>query len=437
MQKLARRTGTGDFPYTVDVPPTYDPAKRYQVRVQLHGGVMRPDPAARGDGSIGALAGAEQIYVLPQSWAEAQWWAPAQDENLPAILDRVKRTYNVDENRVVLSGVSDGGTAAYYFAMRDTTPYASFLPLNGFILVLRNRDLRLRGALFPHNLTNKPFFVVNGGKDPLYPAAGVAPFLTQFKAGGLRPGLPAAARGRPQHGVVARGEGRLRGVRARAPARAAPGARSPGRPTTRRHAEPRRTGWSSTGSAPPRPGEALPDINDFAAGEEPNFGVRAVGMRVTSVLPGSNAEAFGFLPATPSSASTVATCRAASTSPSSWASISPARPLHFVVERGRRDGRLERHLSAHDDAARVAALRRRACPAAGSMWCATATRCARRREASAAFTLLLSPDVFDFTRPVTVVADGKTVFSGLVQKSVADADDVGGPRQRPHHALRR
>ena len=36
----------------------------------------------------------------------------------------------------------------------------------------------------------------------------------------------------------------------------------------------------------------------------------------------------------------------------------------------------------------------------------------------AAFTLLLSPDVFDFTRPVTVVADGRTVFEGLVKKDV-------------------
>ena len=36
----------------------------------------------------------------------------------------------------------------------------------------------------------------------------------------------------------------------------------------------------------------------------------------------------------------------------------------------------------------------------------------------AAFTLLLSPDVVDFARPVTVVADGRTVFEGRVQKNV-------------------
>ena len=64
--------------------------------------------------------------------------------NLRAILDRVKRTYNVDENRVVLSGVSDGGTGAYYVAMRETTPFASFLPLNGYLMVLRNDRHRRR-----------------------------------------------------------------------------------------------------------------------------------------------------------------------------------------------------------------------------------------------------------------------------------------------------
>ena len=35
-----------------------------------------------------------------------------------------------------------------------------------------------------------------------------------------------------------------------------------------------------------------------------------------------------------------------------------------------------------------------------------------------AFTLLLSPDVFDFATPVTVIADGKTVFAGPVKPSV-------------------
>ena len=36
----------------------------------------------------------------------------------------------------------------------------------------------------------------------------------------------------------------------------------------------------------------------------------------------------------------------------------------------------------------------------------------------AQFTLLLSPDVFDFSQPVKVVANGLVVFNGRVEKSV-------------------
>jgi len=135
---LKNRTEDGiDHSYAVNLPAGYDPARRYQVRFQLHGGVAaRPDNSPRGTGEIGTLAGAEQIYVLPYAGGETPWWTNDQILNLNAIVDSLKRTYNVDENRVVVSGVSDGATGTYYIAMRDTTPFASFLPLNGFIMVL-------------------------------------------------------------------------------------------------------------------------------------------------------------------------------------------------------------------------------------------------------------------------------------------------------------
>src|ERR1043166_4339893 len=106
---------------------------------------------------------AEQIYVVPYSWVDSPWWSDDQVGNLRNILDALKRSYNVDENRVVVSGVSDGGTGAYYIGMRDTTPYASFLALNGFIMVLANGESD-DGRIFPNNLRNKPMFVVNGGQ---------------------------------------------------------------------------------------------------------------------------------------------------------------------------------------------------------------------------------------------------------------------------------
>src|SRR4051812_45992278 len=153
--------------HAVNVPAGYDPAKKYQVRFQLHGGVMgRGTNQPRNDGDIKNLAGpAEQFYVLPYGWTDAPWWSEDQVLNFSTIVDTLKRMYNIDENRVVVAGVSDGATGAYYIAMQDTTPYASFESLNGFIMVLSNPDTGIRAQLHPNNLRDKPWFAVNGGRD--------------------------------------------------------------------------------------------------------------------------------------------------------------------------------------------------------------------------------------------------------------------------------
>jgi len=173
--------------YAVNVPAGYDPAKKYQVRFQLHGGVMgRSTNQPRNSGSIGNLAGdTEQFYVLPYGWTDAPWWGDDQVLNLTTIVDSLKRAYNIDENHVVVSGVSDGATGAYYIAMRESTPFASFLPLNGFIMVLANPDTGIRDELYPNNLRNKPFYVINGGRDRLYPISTVEPYVLHLKKAGV------------------------------------------------------------------------------------------------------------------------------------------------------------------------------------------------------------------------------------------------------------
>ena len=185
----------GQFEYWLNVPKTYDAAKRYQLQFQLHGGVMRPEPALRGNGEVRFDSG-EQIYIMPAGWADAPWWSDAQVASLRAILEDVKREYNVDENRVFISGVSDGGTGAFYVAMRDTTPYAGFLSLNGHVLVLRNERINVAAGLFLTNLRNKPLFIVNGGKDPLYPIDAVEPAIVFMHQGGV----PITYKPQPQAG---------------------------------------------------------------------------------------------------------------------------------------------------------------------------------------------------------------------------------------------
>jgi predicted esterase len=174
--------------YRVAVPVGYNPLRRYPVRIQLHGDVhgAPPEKGARAAKDRGPFASAGAFSVIPYAWGDAPWWSEEQVANLQTILDTLKRTYNLDENRITVSGQSDGGTGTYYLAMCNTTPFASFLPMNAFILVLGNEGLTLNEYVFPNNLRNKPLFVVNGGRDPIYPTSVVDPNIDHMRNNGVR-----------------------------------------------------------------------------------------------------------------------------------------------------------------------------------------------------------------------------------------------------------
>ena len=168
------------FPFIFLVPDNYDPTHRYPVEFMLHGGVSRPEWEPGGGWwrrGFDSLEQSDRIVVIPASWVDAFWWHENQAENLPAILNTLKASYNIDEDRVTLTGVSDGGTGAYFFAFKQPTPWAAFLPYIGHPGVLRNQQSGGGYRLYFENLMSKPLYIVNGENDRLYPASSVAPFI--------------------------------------------------------------------------------------------------------------------------------------------------------------------------------------------------------------------------------------------------------------------
>ena len=185
------------FNNVVDVPPDYDPSRRWPLRVQLHGGVGRPSPNAVPPGrqapSLRAnpartpnrIEGEKQIYLHPSGWAQAQWWDEEQIDNILRAVDALKRKYNIDESLIYITGISDGGTGVYYMALKEPNPWSSYLPLNGSLGVLRNPANGADGEMHGNNFINAPLFVVNGENDQLYPVAQVEPHMTWLRRMGV------------------------------------------------------------------------------------------------------------------------------------------------------------------------------------------------------------------------------------------------------------
>jgi len=169
-----------EFPYAVLVPDDYDPAIAYPVEFMLHGGVGRPQLPEDGvfwRGGYDSLRRSDRLVVVPAAWVDAYWWHENQAENLPAILARVRRDYHVDDNRVSLTGVSDGGTGVWFFAFKQPTEWSSFFSYIGHPGVLRSAQSGGGYRLYFENLMTKPVYIVNGENDRLYPAASLTSFV--------------------------------------------------------------------------------------------------------------------------------------------------------------------------------------------------------------------------------------------------------------------
>lgn len=173
-------------PWHLYVPAGYAPGTPHGVLFQLHGGVSQPDVpdeerlTGMHDTWEREAAGLKVLIAIPTADDDSEWWDPVGMGNILSILGAIKAAYDIDPNRVHLSGFSDGASGTLHFALHHATPFASFVALSGHVAVSQASGK----PVYLHNLLGKSLYVVNGGKDQLYPADTVAPFVQAMKQAG-------------------------------------------------------------------------------------------------------------------------------------------------------------------------------------------------------------------------------------------------------------
>lgn len=300
LERTQRCADGKDRPYLLYVPPDYDPARRYRLVVELHGGVSRPVlPSYEDLEGLKQLRGAhaEQngyLLALPAGEKQAEWWTDVGASNVLGIVAATKREYDVDENLVFATGFSDGGSGSYYLALTHPTPFAGFEPLNGHVGVAAagGLEVHLRG------LRNRPIYAVNTDQDGLYPSAALKPVAEAVQA----LGAPFVWRE-----VTGFGHDPSYLATERAPIWA-------WEQKVTRSAHPATIVWEGTATAPSRvhglgrvtvaarPGGAatFPDVNPLLPPGRPKLGITidqeftGPGVRIAEVTKGSPAESAGL-----------------------------------------------------------------------------------------------------------------------------------------------
>ena len=126
----------GERKYTVYVPEGYDGSKAFPVILFLHGSGERGDdgivPAQVGIGPAiqGRPGGIPALVVIPQ--AKQTWRADSPDSKAAlAALDDVIANYKADAQRVILTGLSMGGSGTWSLATTKPERFVAVVPICG------------------------------------------------------------------------------------------------------------------------------------------------------------------------------------------------------------------------------------------------------------------------------------------------------------------
>ncbi len=160
-------------PYVVYIPKEYDSNKKTPLVIYLHGGVSTkvfhdtPIKYAEQNYFTEYAKNNNWIIVFPMGNIDTAWWNLTGINNLKAQIRKLKSMYNIDDNRVYISGFSDGGSGSYHLALNAPDDFAAFYPLNGMISV---GSIVTEIPVFLPNFKNRYVYAINTDEDGLYPA---------------------------------------------------------------------------------------------------------------------------------------------------------------------------------------------------------------------------------------------------------------------------
>jgi predicted esterase len=164
--------------FTYLCPKKMNPHKPTGVLVFLHGAISQPAPGGGANEAklFGpAVESLGLIVVGPSTYDKVEWGDPACRELIHFALAHVKRSFNVDENRVYLAGDSDGGRGAYAMAETEATFFAAATPIIG----------APGGVTRFGNLRNLSWLAFNGAEDGIFKLEHVRPDVEGMKAAGI------------------------------------------------------------------------------------------------------------------------------------------------------------------------------------------------------------------------------------------------------------
>ena len=149
--------------YSVYVPEYYEPDKAHPLVVTLHGG------SGHGADFLWTwlrTARSRGVILLSPTSVERTWALGGPDVDslrIHELVSDAREQWNIDPSKLLLTGMSDGGTFGLISGLRDDSPFTHLAPSStGFhsVLLQNRKGRRLKGL---------PIYLIHGALDWMFP----------------------------------------------------------------------------------------------------------------------------------------------------------------------------------------------------------------------------------------------------------------------------
>ncbi len=129
-------TGKETRKYSMFVPFTYEPSKRYPTIIFLHGIGESGDDAHK-NLTVGLAPHIAKhpeqfpfIVLFPQSGGD--WTGEDRAQMVASVMDDAEQKYSIDRDRIILTGLSTGGYGTWRIGAQYADRFAALVPMAGY-----------------------------------------------------------------------------------------------------------------------------------------------------------------------------------------------------------------------------------------------------------------------------------------------------------------
>lgn len=158
-----------EVPYLVFIPSAYSTSNKTKAIVFLHGGVVNADsfnyknPEIAKEPIFEVAESLNILIIYPFAKKDFGWVNQVKAfENVLGIIRNVQNLYSIDESQIYLGGMSNGGTAAFWYASKKPNIF------KGFYAISAIPKLNIGEINFNNLSQGKPFYSLHDRNDQVF-----------------------------------------------------------------------------------------------------------------------------------------------------------------------------------------------------------------------------------------------------------------------------